>query len=967
MKKLKEKINFKNAYFLTTAIVSIFILVTCFSYAIFTATKERKGVLNIMAGNLYPKIIINDTDTTSYEIEKGTSKTLTLVIENINGIESKYNIFYKDNLIEDVEIGYPSSMSELLTNQNFILNPYGNSGSSKEVKVVVNNFSETDVVVEFGLGISLVNNEVEEIEGYKKINKNLEQVKSSLAMDNEMIPVYYDESDEVWRKADSYNLGDSWYNYQNQKWANAVTTDNKIALDLSSRLNNATLVGNPTFNSGALVCDGVDDWVNVGLKNISLPKFTMAIKFRVNSANSGNKALFGNWNGQGIGISVNVNGNILFGFYNSSSSSWYYLTVNIGSDISIRDVMIVGTYDGTTLKLFADGVLVGEESLSYTYIPSVAPFGICSNPNATGVDANTAFNVYEAAMYSKAVSDSYVASNMATTMNLTDEEDLLFHYDFSKGTSKTDNTKILNQQPVLNHGTINGDAEIKDGALVCDGVDDWVNVGLKNISLPKFTMAIKFLKEETLVNKSLFGNWSTAGIGIEVTGNQIINFCFYDKTTSAYVFYTVDIGIDMSTQDVLLVITYDEASLKIFANGNLVVTEEATLVYKPASVPFALCANPKSNGVDAYGGGFTIYEAAIYSKAVSDSYVASNMATTLNLTDKEDLLVYYDFGEKVEIANDTYIDMDMVNTMWTYIPRYSYTIGSMDGVNYYGKQGEYITTNPSNSLPGEIDIKFIEKEEKDTGSGKYIVSEGISNYKTPEAFTFGDLELEGFWIGKFETSSVDSVNKIIPNVNSINNLNISSCYENSKNMTSDGNIYGLDSEVVDTHLTKNSEWEAVTYLTQSKYGKFGNTNYTGVNKEVANNSSTVTGCFQGSGTNCTSDYINGKEASTTGTIYGVYDMNGSRDEYVMGNYNDILSTSGFSSLPSLNYYDKYTTVDSLLLTSGWYNDDYSEIGESAPWIVRGGYNGSNSGIFSLKATDGSANSNIGYRISLINK
>jgi len=754
MKKLKEKINFKNAYFLTTAIVSIFILVTCFSYAIFTATKERKGVLNIMAGNLYPKIIINDTDTTSYEIEKGTSKTLTLVIENINGIESKYNIFYKDNLIEDVEIGYPSSMSELLTNQNFILNPYGNSGSSKEVKVVVNNFSETDVVVEFGLGISLVNNEVEEIEGYKKINKNLEQVKSSLAMDNEMIPVYYDESDEVWRKADSYNLGDSWYNYQNQKWANAVTTDNKIALDLSSRLNNATLVGNPTFNSGA---------------------------------------------------------------------------------------------------------------------------------------------------------------------------------------------------------------------LVCDGVDDWVNVGLKNISLPKFTMAIKFLKEETLVNKSLFGNWSTAGIGIEVTGNQIINFCFYDKTTSAYVFYTVDIGIDMSTQDVLLVITYDEASLKIFANGNLVVTEEATLVYKPASVPFALCANPKSNGVDAYGGGFTIYEAAIYSKAVSDSYVASNMATTLNLTDKEDLLVYYDFGEKVEIANDTYIDMDMVNTMWTYIPRYSYTIRSMDGVNYYGKQGEYITTNPSKSLPGEIDIKFIEKEEKDTGSGKYIVSEGISNYKTPEAFTFGDLELEGFWIGKFETSSVDSVNKIIPNVNSINNLNISSCYENSKNMTSDGNIYGLDSEVVDTHLTKNSEWEAVTYLTQSKYGKFGNTNYTGVNKEVANNSSTVTGCFQGSGTNCTSDYINGKEASTTGTIYGVYDMNGSRDEYVMGNYNDILSTSGFSSLPSLNYYDKYTTVDSLLLTSGWYNDDYSEIGESAPWIVRGGYNGSNSGIFSLKATDGSANSNIGYRISLINK
>lgn len=39
---------------------------------------------------------------------------------------------------------------------------------------------------------------------------------------NNLIPVYYDTTQEVWRKADSSNLGNSWYDYDNKEWANAV-------------------------------------------------------------------------------------------------------------------------------------------------------------------------------------------------------------------------------------------------------------------------------------------------------------------------------------------------------------------------------------------------------------------------------------------------------------------------------------------------------------------------------------------------------------------------------------------------------------------------------------------------------------------------------------------------------------------------------------------------------------------------
>ena len=136
-------------------------------------------------------------------------------------------------------------------------------------------------------------------------------------------------------------------------------------------------------------------------------------------------------------------------------------------------------------------------------------------------------------------------------------------------------------------------------------------------------------------------------------------------------------------------------------------------------------------------------------------------------------------------------------------------------------------------------------------------------------------------------------------------------------MNDDGNRYGFTNNV-DTHMMKNSEWAVVTYLSQSKYGKLGNTNFTGSNKEVYQNKSDqyITGCSYGSPSNENTDYgcqyqynidINGTGASTTGTIYGVYDMSGNAHEYVMANYNDLVGNSEFVSMPDSIYYDKYTS------------------------------------------------------------
>ena len=318
----------------------------------------------------------------------------------------------------------------------------------------------------------------------------------------------------------------------------------------------------------------------------------------------------------------------------------------------------------------------------------------------------------------------------------------------------------------------------------------------------------------------------------------------------------------------------------------------------------------------------------------------------------------------------TEIEMNDIETMWVWIPRYSYSIGSVDGTNYYGKQGDYLDTTPTRTLPGEIDIKFVDTNTKDRGTARYIVSDGIkdNSWYTPDAFTFGEEELSGIWVGKFETSNTtqSSTNSttpdpiIKPNVSSWRNISVSNAFTVSKKMTDEGNRYGFSSNV-DTHMMKNSEWAAVAYLSQSKYGKLGNEQYSVSNKEIYQNKSDsfTTGCSYGSPSNANTDYgcqykyneeINGTGASTTGTIYGIYDMSGGSWEYVMANYNNVIGNSGFESVPDLKYYNKYTSSivseacngnvclsHGLSETADWYSDYKSMIDETYSWLLHGGY------------------------------
>ena len=374
----------------------------------------------------------------------------------------------------------------------------------------------------------------------------------------------------------------------------------------------------------------------------------------------------------------------------------------------------------------------------------------------------------------------------------------------------------------------------------------------------------------------------------------------------------------------------------------------------------------------------------------------------------------------------TEINMNDINTMWVWIPRYTYT---------------YLNTN----TPEEIKIKF-ENGTNSTGTikctdvvGKGATSQtctdttngslkgGTSTYTHP-AFTFGDKELTGLWVGKFESSAttlptdysrteVESTVIIKPNVKSLRNKAVSYQFRDARQMEKANNVYGFpqsssttfnwngnltgDTNNIDIHMMKNTEWGAVTYLYHSKYGRCTN----GKCEELTiNNCSTYTTGIGAdtvsaneSSATCTTDKNkyngeSGVKASTTGNVYGVYDMSGGSYENTMGNsvnesnqfYPSISQSWSNITYPLSKYYDSYTYNDSETaytrgrlgdatremaptgIRGNWYSDSAVFLDTYHPWFKRGGYYdyGTDAGAFDFYPHNGDAYNDSSFRVSL---
>ena len=291
-------------------------------------------------------------------------------------------------------------------------------------------------------------------------------------------------------------------------------------------------------------------------------------------------------------------------------------------------------------------------------------------------------------------------------------------------------------------------------------------------------------------------------------------------------------------------------------------------------------------------------------------------------------------------------------SMWVWIPRYAYSIIS----GYHS------------SNAGTIEIKFLKDSSNVTydGTSTWNNASGQGNWNIHPAFNYGQ-EVSGIWVAKFEASNSSGKIKVEPGVQSWRNITVNDIYTNCLNYN----------KTLNSHMMKNDEWGAVAYLSKSKYGK---------QKEevwINNSSSYITGAAgnsasASSNTGTTTDYTStqGVKASTTGNVYGVYDMSGGAWEYVAGYVNNGHSnlTSYGSSLvngdaKTKNVYSKassdnstnnynansskygdavYETSANGSTSNGSWHGDYSSFPSTRyPFLLRGGGydNGTDAGVF----------------------
>ena len=286
------------------------------------------------------------------------------------------------------------------------------------------------------------------------------------------------------------------------------------------------------------------------------------------------------------------------------------------------------------------------------------------------------------------------------------------------------------------------------------------------------------------------------------------------------------------------------------------------------------------------------------------------------------------------------------------------------------------------------------------------------NWLTHPAFTFGNTELNGIWVGKFEvTGSLNDQNNhtnltTLPNAAPSTHIKLGDMFSSVREIdTSYSSDYGLDSNEIDLHLMKNMDWGAMAYLTNSKYGRYnadGTCVSIGCEVWVNPNSDFITGCAGNSvlaefDATCNEWYTTlGVHSSSTDNKYGVYGMSGGTSDTVMSNVSKVEPFtftpcySGFTSAPLDKYMDKYFNLaDSNLasyngklgdatrevistignLNGAWNGNHSYFITSDLPFFLRGGAGNDSTrsgiGIFAFARTvDNSRNYNQGFRIVL---
>ena len=494
-------------------------------------------------------------------------------------------------------------------------------------------------------------------------------------------------------------------------------------------------------------------------------------------------------------------------------------------------------------------------------------------------------------------------------------------YDYDK--SMWANTVVLNDSNkqiydlTRNNNLTVDNPKINNGNLIID--ENYLDIGLSNYNYDKISTILR-LKVNKITNDKIY-----------FISNNKFSY-YYDNQTHKFIYtdgYTIVSSSEYTISEntwYIIGYTYDESTVKFYVNGNLISTATIHSTLNDNNT-FKVGTDMTNSEIS----NLTVGDIYIYNTVLEEQSINNNYKTSINVI-YDNLIAGYDEFTPMTIKEyylskpvGTKINNEDVNSYFVWIPRFKYKLWNATGENNIDTYNAYqigidIVFEKDNESSGVIYCENLECYSDELKITK-ITQNDNGKYYTHPAFKNLDEELSGIWVSKYEVSNNNQTIESKPNNEVWTNNYLSSFYQSIKKI---GNNYSM---------IKNTEWGAITYLSHSKYGVCQN-----------NNCQTIT-------PNTT--YISGNNLydTTTGNIYGVYDMAGSATEFTMSNYTDnpnelSLTNSNFQNTPiSNNDYNLYynngfvlgDATKELSLESGiWYNSTNNFINSTNNWLARGG-------------------------------
>lgn len=184
--------------------------------------------------------------------------------------------------------------------------------------------------------------------------------------------------------------------------------------DISGNVNNGTLVNGPTFdnnNNGSVVFDGIDDYGTLLNNNNTLASSNITIDAWVKHSNSSQSISFiGGYGSTGFE-----------GYWLGKISTTWKFSIGVGGTTGLQFTgdtyqsntiqNLVGTYDGTTMSFYTNGVLKASSNAvtgSISYVGVTPYIG-----QVTGLSAGRYWtgNIYSYKIYNRALNSAEVNQN----------------------------------------------------------------------------------------------------------------------------------------------------------------------------------------------------------------------------------------------------------------------------------------------------------------------------------------------------------------------------------------------------------------------------------------------------------------------------------------------------------------------------------------------------------------------------